>query len=100
VVVVDGTTLVLVGADGVAGRREMAGFGAHPSAGNRGKILTRIGNLAAVAPVNQDTTLWCLTSSGEMKAVAAAQVPSGPGASSGKQMMRLGEERLVALTVT
>ena len=98
-VVGDGTTVVLVGADGAAARREMAGFGAHPTAGNRGKILTRIGNLVAVAPVNWDNTLWLLTSSGELKAVAATKVPSGPGASSGKQMVRLGEDRLVALTV-
>jgi DNA gyrase subunit A len=92
-------TVVLASVDGFAVRREMAGFGAHPSAGNRGKILTRIDNVVASAPVPRDDTIWFLTSSGEMKGVAATQVPSGPGASSGKQVVRLGEDRVVALTV-
>jgi DNA gyrase/topoisomerase IV subunit A len=94
-VVSDGTILALVGADGVAARREIAGFGAHPTAGNRGKILTRIKELAAVGPVQADSTLWLLTAAGQLQAIPAVQVPSGPGVSSGKPVLKLGKDRVV-----
>jgi DNA gyrase/topoisomerase IV subunit A len=98
-IVADGATLALVSADGVVARREVAGFGAHPTAGNRGRILTRIEDVAAVAPVNTQDVLWLLTAAGKLSALSAARVPSGPGASSGKSVIRLGEDRLVALAV-
>jgi DNA gyrase subunit A len=93
-------TIVMVNADGVTARREMSGFIAHPTAGNRGKILTRIKNLIAAAPVGQDDILWLLTASGQLLAVPAAKVPSGPGASSGKALVKLDKDRLVALAVS
>lgn len=96
-VVDDETTVVLVGADGVAARREMAGFSAHPSAGHRGKILTRIEGLVAVAALEKDAVLWLLTAAGQLLAVPAAKVPCGPGASRGRALIRLNEDRLVAL---
>jgi DNA gyrase/topoisomerase IV subunit A len=99
-VVSDETTLLLVGGDGVAARREMVGFGAHSTAGNRGKILTRIENVAAVAPVGPNDELWLLTAEGRMELMLAGQVPSGPGASNGKRMLNLGEDRVVAMART
>jgi DNA gyrase/topoisomerase IV subunit A len=99
VVVNDMVQVALVGADGLAARREMAGFAAHPTAGHRGKTVTRIEDLLAVTRVDEDDTLWLLTAAGQMHAVPAAQVPSGPGASSGKVVVRLDEDRLVALAV-
>jgi DNA gyrase/topoisomerase IV subunit A len=99
VVVNDRVQVALVGADGLAARREMAGFAAHPTAGHRGKTVTRIEDLLAVTRVDEDDTLWLLTAAGQMHAVPAAQVPSGPGASSGKVVLRLDEDRLVALAV-
>jgi DNA gyrase/topoisomerase IV subunit A len=99
VVVNDRVQVALVGADGLAARREMAGFAAHPTAGHRGKTVTRIEDLLAVTRVDEDDTLWLLTAAGQMHAVPAAQVPSGPGASSGKVVVRLDEDRLVALAV-
>jgi DNA gyrase/topoisomerase IV subunit A len=99
VVVNDETTVALLGVEGVAARREMAGFGAHATAGNRGKLLTRMGELVAVERVSTDDVLWLLTVSGQLHAIPAARVPSGPGASSGKAVMRLGKDRLVALAV-
>lgn len=92
--------IVTINADGVATRREMSGFTAHPTAGNRGKIFTRIKNLIAAAPVDQDGALWLLTASGQLLAVPAAKVPSGPGASSGKALVKLDKDRLVALAVS
>jgi DNA gyrase/topoisomerase IV subunit A len=99
-VVGDETTVVLIGAEGVAARREMAGFAAHPTAGNRGKIVTRIGDLIAAAAVEEDDVLWLLATTGQLLVVPAATIPSGPGASRGKRVVRLGEDRLVALAVS
>jgi DNA gyrase/topoisomerase IV subunit A len=103
-VVKEGTKLsqdiVVINADGVAARREMSGFTAHPTAGNRGKIFTRIKNLIAAAPVGQGGVLWLLTASGQLLAVPVAKVPSGPGASSGKALVKLDKDRLVALAVS
>jgi len=93
-------TVVIVGVDGTASRREMAGFGAHATAGNRGRILTRMADVVAVAAVQAEAVLWLLTANGELRPIPAAQVPSGPGVSSGKQLMKLGEDRVVALAVT
>jgi DNA gyrase/topoisomerase IV subunit A len=98
-VVGDETVLLIVSEEGFAVRREMSGFGAHSTAGNRGKILARIEHLVAVAPVTKDDVFWLLSSTGELKPVSAAQVPSGPGASSGKTVARLGEDRVVAMAV-
>jgi DNA gyrase/topoisomerase IV subunit A len=98
-VVEDKQMIAVVGASGAATRREMAGFGAHPTAGNRGKILTRISDVVAVAPVSADDVLWLLTASGKMLAIPAAQVPFGPGASSGKVVVRLGEDRVVGMAL-
>ena len=98
-VVNDGMTVALVGADGVVVRREMAGFAAHPMAGGRGRIVTRIEDLVAVASVAKGDVLWLLTSNGRLFAVPAGKVPSGPGVSSGKSVIELGEGRLVALAV-
>lgn len=93
-------TVALVGAGGVAARRQLSGFGAHPNAGIRGKIATRITDLAAVALVEDDDVLWLLTNRGQLLAVPAQNLPSGPGASGGKAVVKLGqEERLVALAV-
>jgi DNA gyrase subunit A len=100
VVVNDETTVALLGVDGAAARREMAGFGAHSTAGNRGKLLTRMGELLAVERVSVDDVLWLLTVFGQLHAIPAARVPSGPGTSSGKAMIRLGKDRLVALAVS
>ena len=94
------STLALVGADGVSTRREVAGFGAHPSAGNRGKILTRIKELVAVGPVPTDGVLWLLTAAGQLQAIPAARVPSGPGLSSGKSVAKLGKDRVVDLALS
>ncbi len=99
VVVNDRVQVALVGADGLAARREMASFAAHPTAGHRGKTVTRIEDLLAVTQVDEDDTLWLLTAAGQMHAVPVAQVPSGPGASSGKVVLRLGGDHLVALAV-
>lgn len=96
-VVEDETSLALIGSDGAAVRREMAGFGAHPTPGNRGKILTRISELVAIAPVEADDVLWLLTASGQLRVIASDNVPSGPGASSGRIVTKLGEDRVVAL---
>jgi DNA gyrase/topoisomerase IV subunit A len=98
-VVDDKKMVVLVGAEGFAARREMAGFGAHPTAGHAGKIVTRIKDLIAVAPVEEDSILWLLTAAGQLLAVPAARAPSGPGASGGKAVAKLGKDRLVALAV-
>jgi DNA gyrase/topoisomerase IV subunit A len=95
----DKRMIALVGAGGAATRREMVGFGAHPTAGNRGKILTRIDDVVAVAPVSADDVLWLLTASGKLLAIPAAQVPFGPGASSGKVVVRLGEDRVVGMAL-
>ncbi len=96
-VVSDEATLLLMGGDGVAARREVVGFGAHSTAGNRGKILTRIENIAAVAAVDPDDEVWLLTAGGRMELIQAGRVPAGPGASSGKRMLNLGEDRVVAM---
>ena len=54
----------------------------------------------AVALVGEDDVLWLLTNSGQLLAVPAKSLPSGPGASGGKAVVKLGEdERLVALAV-
>jgi len=98
-VVEDKRMIALVGADGAATRREMVGFAAHPTAGNRGKILTRISDVVAVAPVSADDVLWLLTASGKLLPIPAAQVPFGPGASSGKVVVRLGEDRVVGMAL-
>jgi DNA gyrase/topoisomerase IV subunit A len=93
-------TVALVGAGGMAVRRQLSGFGAHPNAGIKGKIVTRIADLAAVALVDEEDVLWLLTNWGQLLAVPAQSLPSGPGASSGKAVVKLGEEeRLVALAV-
>jgi DNA gyrase subunit A len=93
-------TVALVGAGGVAARRKLSGFGAHPNAGIRGKIVTRIKDLVAAALVDEDGVLWLLTNRGQLLAVPAPNLPSGPGASGGKAVVKLGqEERLVALAV-
>jgi hypothetical protein len=99
-VVDDETVVTLVGAGGMAARREMEGFTAHSTAGNPGKIVTRIENLVAVTPVNQDDVLWLLTATGQLLTVPAAKVPSGPGASRGKAMVKLDEDRLIASAVS
>lgn len=99
-IVSDEMTLALVSADGVAVRREMAGFGAHPSAGNRGKILTRVGEVAAITPVDEDNALWLLTAAGQLQLIRAAGLSCGPGASRGTRVARLGKDRVVALTAT
>ena len=99
-VVDDETTVALVSAEGVATRRDMSGFGAHPTAGNRGKIVTRIGEVMAVAPVDADGVLWLLTAGGQLLALPAAKIPSVPGASRGKAVVKLNEDRLVALAVS
>jgi DNA gyrase/topoisomerase IV subunit A len=99
-VVSDDTTLVIVGDAGEAARREMGGFAGHATAGNRGKILTRIEDVAAVAAVNSGDRLWLVTATGRLHSVRATHVPSGPGISRGKRMLSLEEEdRLVALAV-
>lgn len=98
-IVDDGTTVVLLAADGTAARREISGFGAHATAGNRGKILARIGEVVAAAPVNADDVLLLLTAAGKLMALVAARVPSGPGASSGKSTLESGDDRVVALSV-
>jgi DNA gyrase/topoisomerase IV subunit A len=98
-VVTDEMTLALVSADGVAVRREMAGFGAHATAGNRGKLLTRIPEVLTVAPVEDGDTLWLLTASGSLLSVSVDKVPRGPGASSGRGMVNSGDDRIVAVTV-
>jgi DNA gyrase/topoisomerase IV subunit A len=97
-VVDDETTLALIGAEGTAVRREMEGFGAHPSAGNRGKILTRIGDVIGVMAVEADDVLWLLTAAGKLLVIPAVRVPSGPGASSGKMLVRLEGDHVVAVT--
>lgn len=99
-VVNDESTVALVGMNGIIARRELAGFGAHSTAGNRGKLLSRMGEVVAVEPVGVDDVLWLLTASGQLHAIPASRVPSGPGASSGKAMIRLGKDRLVALAVS
>lgn len=98
-IVQDGTTVLLINAHGRAARREMAGFGAHPTAGNRGKILTRIEGLVATAPVGQDDRLWLLTAAGQLRMVPAAKVSSGPGASGGRSVVALEKDRLMSLAV-
>jgi DNA gyrase/topoisomerase IV subunit A len=98
-VVEDKRMVALVGAGGAATRREMVGFGAQSTAGNRGKILTRIDDVVAVAPVSADDVLWLLSANGKLSAIPAAQVPFGPGASSGKVVVRLGEDRLVGMAL-
>jgi DNA gyrase subunit A len=99
-VVDDATGVALVGADGVGVRREMGGFGAHSTAGNRGKILTRIGEIVAAAVVEPESVLWLLTGQGKLHVVRAANVPAGPGAGSGKALLKLGEDRIVAMAVS
>lgn len=99
VTIQDGTTVALMNAHGRAARREMAGFGAHPMAGNRGKILTRIEGLVAVAPVGREDRLWLLTAAGQLRMLPAAKVSSGPGASGGRSVVALEKDRLVSLAV-
>ena len=95
-----GETVALIGARGLAARREMDGFSAHPNAGIRGKIVTRVNDLVAVALVEKDDVVWLLTSAGQLLALPAARLPSGPGASSGKVVVKLGkDERMVALAI-
>jgi DNA gyrase/topoisomerase IV subunit A len=98
-IVDDETTVAILGAEGVAARRQVASFGAHATAGNRGKVLTRISDVVGVAPTAGDDTLWLLTATGKLHAIPATRVPSGTGASRGKAIVRLGEDRLVALAV-
>jgi DNA gyrase/topoisomerase IV subunit A len=98
-VVQDDIIVLLMNAHGRAARREMAGFGAHPTAGNRGKILTRIEDLVALALVGQDDRLWLLTAAGQLRMVPAAKVSSGPGASGGRSVVALEKDRLVSLAV-
>jgi DNA gyrase/topoisomerase IV subunit A len=93
--------VALVGANGVAARRQLAGFSAHPNAGIRGKIVSRIAGLVAVALVKEEDVLWLLTSAGKLLALPAGRLPSGPGASGGKAVVKLGkDERVVGLVVS
>jgi hypothetical protein len=94
----DRSTVALVSADGTATRREMAGFGAHPTAGHRGKLLTRIENLVAAAPVQDTDTLWLLTATGQLLPVPGNEIPASPGASGGKRIAEL--DAVVAIAVT
>lgn len=96
-VVNDEKTLALVGANGHAVRREMSGFGAHPTAGHRGKMLTRVREVVAAAPGSANSVLWLLTATGKLWAIPAAKVPSGPGASGGRAILGLGEDHVVAV---
>jgi len=94
----DKSGVVLVGERGTAARREMSGFGAHPNAGNRGKVIGRLDVLVAECADKGDD-LWLLTAAGKLFFVPVAQVPSGPGSSKGRTVVKLGRDRLVALTV-
>ncbi len=96
-VVNDEKTLTLVGVNGLAVRREMSGFGVHPTAGHRGKMLTRVHELVAVASGNANSVLWLLTATGQLWVIPAAKVPSGPGASGGRAILGLGEDHVVAV---
>jgi len=98
-IVSDEMGLALVGTGGAAARRDMEGFGAHPTAGNRGKILTRIGDLVGAAPVNSKDVLWLLTNAGALLTIPTSSVPTGPGASSGREVVRLEEDLIVAVAV-
>lgn len=98
-VVSDAMGLALVGTGGAAARRDMEGFGAHPTAGNRGKILTRIGDLVGAVPVRPKDVLWLLTSAGALFVISTSRVPTGPGASSGRVVVRLDEDLIVAVAV-
>jgi DNA gyrase/topoisomerase IV subunit A len=92
--------VALVGANGVAARRQLAGFSAHPNAGIRGKIVCRIDGLVAAARVQEEDVLWLLTSAGKLLVLPAGELPSGPGASGGKAVLELGkDERVVGLVV-
>lgn len=90
-------TLALVGTGGAAARRDLDGFGAHPTAGNRGKILTRIDNLVGAVQVGAKDVLWLMSEKGALFAVPSSRVPVGPGAASGRVVVRLDEERIVAV---
>jgi DNA gyrase/topoisomerase IV subunit A len=98
-VVDEGTTVALVAADGVVARREMGGFAVQSMVGSRGRIVARFGNLIGVAPVVPEDVLWLLTDTGRLYAIPAEKVPCGPGASGGKPMLKLKEDRVVALGV-
>jgi hypothetical protein len=95
----DEAGVVLVGEDGTAARREMAGFGAHPNAGNRGKVLGRFNTLVAAVCAGKGGELWLLTAAGKLLSVPVKWIPSGPGPSKGKTVVNLGRDRLVALAV-
>jgi DNA gyrase/topoisomerase IV subunit A len=98
-IVEDETVLALVGEAGDAAAREMGGFGRHATAGNRGKLLTRIGDVVVVAPVKPDQTVWLLTAAGRLHPVPASRMSPGPGASGGKSVLKLDKDRVVAMTV-
>jgi DNA gyrase/topoisomerase IV subunit A len=92
----DEVDLAVVSADGTGARRQMSGFSAHPNAGNRGKMFMRIDELATLAPVSDKDMLWLLTADGHLHAAVAARLPLGPGASSGRSILRLDEDRVLA----
>ena len=93
-------TMAMVGAEGAAARRDLDGFGAHPTAGNRGKILTRIDNVIGAAQVGAKDHLWLLTDKGALVVVPSSRVPTGPGAASGRIVVRLDEDRIVAVAAS
>jgi DNA gyrase/topoisomerase IV subunit A len=95
----DQAGVVLVGESGEAVRREMAGFGAHPNVGNRGKVMGRLNALVAAMCADKGDDLWLLTAAGKLLSVPVARVPSGPGPSKGRTVVQLDRDRLVALTV-
>ncbi len=97
-VVDDETTVLALTADGVAARRQMGGFAAHATAGNKGKTLIRSPGLMALAPVAPADTLWLLTADGRLLSLPASRVPAGPGAARGIQVAS-DDDTLVAMTV-
>jgi DNA gyrase/topoisomerase IV subunit A len=98
-IVDDEMVLALVGEAGGAAAREMRGFGRHATAGNRGKLLTRIGDVVAAATIKPDEAMWLLTAAGRLHAIPASRMAPGSGASGGKSVLELDQDRVVAVAV-